>query len=76
MVMPRVSEAIDESYVVEWLIAAGETVAVDQILLRVETDKAIVDIPSTISGTLIQQLVNVDDEISTGADVAVIELAE
>lgn len=74
MAMPRVSEAIDESYVMEWLIAPGEKVAVDQVLLRVETDKAIVDIPSTMSGKLIQQLVKVDDEISTGADVAVIEL--
>lgn len=74
MVMPRVSEAIDESYVTEWLVAPGEKVTVDQVLLRVETDKAVVDIPSTMSGTLSQQLVNVDDEISTGADVAVIEL--
>lgn len=74
MVMPRVSEAIDESYVLEWVIATGEKVAVDQVLLRVETDKAVVDIPSTMSGTLLQQLVNVDDEISTGADVAVIKL--
>lgn len=71
--MPRVSETIDESYVSEWLVAVGETVEVDQVLLRVETDKAIVDIPSTARGTLTEQLVEVDAEVSTGADVAVIE---
>ena len=73
--MPRVSEAIDDSYVVEWLVAVGDTVAENDVLLKVETDKAIVDIPSTVSGRLVQQLVGVDDEITTGTDVAVIETA-
>jgi len=71
--MPRVSETIDEFYVAEWLVAPGETVAVDQALLRVETDKAIVDIPSTVAGKLVSQLVEVDAEVKTGEDVAVIE---
>lgn len=73
VVMPRVSEAIDDSYVVEWMVSVGETVAEGQVLLRVETDKAIVDIPSTASGRLVQQLAGVDDEIHTGNDVAVVE---
>ena len=72
VVMPRVSEAIDESFVVEWMVAVGGSVVVDQVLLRVETDKAIVDIPSTLAGTLTEQLVKVDDEITTGAEVAII----
>jgi len=71
--MPRVAETIDESYVSEWLVAVGDRVEVDQTLLRVETDKAIVDIPSTVAGTLTEQLVAIDAEVSTGADVAVIE---
>jgi pyruvate/2-oxoglutarate dehydrogenase complex dihydrolipoamide acyltransferase (E2) component len=70
--MPRVSETIDESYVSEWLVSVGEPVEVDQVLLRVETDKAIVDIPSTVRGVLTEQLVAIDAEVSTGADVAVI----
>jgi len=73
VVMPRVSEAVDESFVMEWAVDVGATVVVDQVLLRVETDKAIVDIPSTVAGTLTQQLVKVDDEITTGTEVAVIE---
>ncbi|MDO7881577.1 lipoyl domain-containing protein [Antiquaquibacter soli] len=71
--MPRVSETIDEFYVVEWLVAEGEPVAAEQVLLRVETDKAIVDVPSTVAGTLVSQLVAVDAEVTTGSDVAVIE---
>lgn len=73
--MPRVSETIDEFYVVEWLVSPGDPVAVDQVLLRVETDKAIVDVPSTAAGTLVSQLVEVDAEVTTGAAVAVIETA-
>lgn len=73
VVMPKVSEAIDDSFVVEWLVAVGDQVAEGDVLLRVETDKAIVDIASTASGKLVQQLAGVDDEIHTGNDVAVIE---
>jgi 2-oxoglutarate dehydrogenase E2 component (dihydrolipoamide succinyltransferase) len=73
--MPRVSETIDEFYVVEWLVNPGDSVAVEQVLLRVETDKAIVDVPSTAAGTLVSQLVAVDAEVTTGSDVAIIETA-
>ena len=71
--MPRVSEAIDDSSVVEWLVAVGDTVVENDVLLKVETDKAIVDIESTATGRLVQQLAGVDDEIHTGNDIAVIE---
>lgn len=71
--MPRVSETIDEFYVTEWVVSEGDRVAVDDVLLRVETDKAIVDVPSTVAGTLVSQLVAIDAEVHTGADVAVIE---
>lgn len=73
MVMPRVSEAVDESYVMEWVVDVGSDVTVDQVILRVETDKAVVDIPSTVAGKLTQQLVKVDEELATGAEIAVIE---
>ncbi len=73
--MPRVSETIDEFYVTEWLVSPGDSVAVDQVLLRVETDKAIVDVPRTVAGTLVSQLAEVDAEVTTGAAVAVIETA-
>lgn len=73
--LPRVSETIDEFYVVEWLVPVGGQVAEGDVLLRVETDKAIVDIPATASGTLTAQLADVDAEVVTGADIAVIETA-
>lgn len=71
--LPRVSETIDEFYVVEWLVEVGGTVAADEPLLRVETDKAIVDIPSPVAGTLVERLVELDAEVKTGEEVAVVE---
>lgn len=73
--LPRVSETIDEFYVVEWLVEVGGTVEAEQPLLRVETDKAIVDIPSPVAGTLTEQLVALDAEVATGAEIAVLETA-
>lgn len=73
--LPRVSETIDEFYVVEWLVEVGGTVAADEPLLRVETDKAIVDIPSPVAGTLVEQLAALDAEVKTGEEVAVLETA-
>ena len=73
VVMPRVSETIDEFFVVEWLVAVGDLAGEDQALLRVETDKAIVDVPSPVAGKLMRQLVAVDDEVATGSPIAVIE---
>lgn len=49
---PDVGEGIHEGRVVEWLVAEGASVAEDQPLVRVETDKAIVDLPSPRAGTV------------------------
>jgi pyruvate/2-oxoglutarate dehydrogenase complex dihydrolipoamide acyltransferase (E2) component len=42
-------------------------------LLRVETDKALVEVPSPVAGTLVEQLVALEDEIDIGAPIAVID---
>ena len=51
---PDVGEGIHEGRVVEWLVAEGETVAEDQALLKVETDKAVVELPSPYAGTVLR----------------------
>ena len=73
--LPRVAETTDESYVTEFLVSEGESVDEGQAILRVETDKAIVEIPSPAGGVLLTWLIAVDDEVKTGADVAVISTA-
>ena len=73
ILLPRVAETIDESYVAEFLVAIGDTVTEGQPILKVETDKAIVEIPSTAAGVLTGWLVEIDQEISTGTEIATVE---
>ena len=71
--MPRAADTVDEVVVSEWVIAEGATVAEGDPILRVETDKALVEVPAPMGGTLVQHLVAIDDEITTGTPIAVIE---
>jgi pyruvate/2-oxoglutarate dehydrogenase complex dihydrolipoamide acyltransferase (E2) component len=51
---PDVGEGIHEGRIVEWLVAEGQVVAEDQPLVKVETDKAVVELPSPHSGTVLR----------------------
>ena len=73
--MPRAADTVDEVVVAEWIVEPGTTVAAGDPLLRVETDKALVEVPAPVAGTLVEHLVAVDDEIATGTPIAVIESA-
>ena len=68
--MPRVGETVDEVYLVTWKKSVGETVAKDEMLLEVETDKATVEVPSPIDGTILELLFAEGDEIKTGDPIA------
>ena len=71
--MPRAADTVDEVMVSEWVVEPGATISVGDPLIRVETDKALVDVPSPVAGTLVEQLVSIDDEIATGTPIATIE---
>jgi pyruvate/2-oxoglutarate dehydrogenase complex dihydrolipoamide acyltransferase (E2) component len=71
--LPRVAETVNEVVVMEWLVSVGDSVIEGQPLLRVETDKAMVEVPSPIGGTVVEVLVAIDDEISTGHPIIVVE---
>lgn len=71
--MPRAADTVDEVMVSEWVVEPGAMIAVGDPLIRVETDKALVDVPSPVAGTLVEQLVSIDDEIATGTPIATIE---
>jgi len=68
--MPRVAENTDEVYLVSWLKQVGDRVEVGESLMEVETDKATVQIPSPVSGTLLELFFGEGDEINAGAHIA------
>ncbi|EED30993.1 dihydrolipoyllysine-residue acetyltransferase E2 component of pyruvate dehydrogenase complex [gamma proteobacterium NOR5-3] len=66
----------DAAEVVEVLVSPGDSVDVDQGLLVLESDKASMEIPSTVAGTVVEVLAKEGDELAEGAAVAVIETAD
>ena len=61
--------------VIEVLVKAGDKVKVDDSLVTLESDKATMDVPSTVAGTVASVAVKVGDKVSEGAVVVVIESA-
>ena len=61
--------------VIEVLVAVGDEVSVDQGLIVLESDKASMEIPSTVAGTVVELLVASGQQLAEGAPVAVIEVA-
>ncbi|MBE9940260.1 biotin/lipoyl-containing protein, partial [Cellulosimicrobium cellulans] len=70
--MPALGESVTEGTVTRWLKSVGDTVAVDEPLLEVSTDKVDTEIPSPVAGTLEQILVQEDETVEVGANLAVI----
>ena len=59
--------------VIEVMVKAGETVAVDTSLIMVESDKASMEIPSSHAGVVKEVRVKVDDKVSEGSTILVLE---
>ncbi|NYG05640.1 2-oxoglutarate dehydrogenase E2 component (dihydrolipoamide succinyltransferase) [Phycicoccus badiiscoriae] len=70
--MPALGESVTEGTVTRWLKAEGDRVEVDEPLLEVSTDKVDTEIPSPVAGTLTKILVQEDDTVPVGGDLAVI----
>ncbi len=69
---PDVGEGIAEGEVVRWLVAVGDAVRADQTLAEVETDKAVVEIPSPRTGTVMRLAVSEGEKIQVGEILVVI----
>lgn len=70
--LPDVGEGLTEVVIDEWLIGVGEPVGLDAPLVRVETDKAVVDIPSPRAGVLLHQGARPGETLEVGAVLAVV----
>src|SRR5690606_1472609 len=70
--MPALGESVTEGTVTRWLNSVGDRVEVDEPLLEVSTDKVDTEIPSPVAGVLEQILVEEDETVEVGADLAVI----
>ena len=72
VVLPALGESVTEGTVTRWLKKVGDTVAVDEPLVEVSTDKVDTEIPSPVAGTIEQILVQEDETVQVGAVLAII----
>ncbi len=70
--LPDIGEGLTEAEVIRWLVEVGETVTVDQALVEVETDKAVVELPSPRAGTVLHQGAGPGETLAVGEILVVI----
>ncbi|NLV78616.1 MAG: pyruvate dehydrogenase complex dihydrolipoyllysine-residue acetyltransferase, partial [Rhodococcus sp.] len=70
--MPALGESVTEGTVTRWLKSVGDTIAVDEPLLEVSTDKVDTEIPSPVAGVLVEINAQEDDTVEVGGQLAVI----
>lgn len=73
IVVPALGESVSEATVARWLRKAGETVARDEPLVELETDKVSLEVPAPVSGRLVEVLVPEGREVAVGAVIGRIE---
>src|SRR6266702_596538 len=71
--MPRLGESVAEGTVGAWLKQEGDYVEKDESLAEIITDKINAELPSPIAGRLSKILVNTDETVAIGVDIALIE---
>lgn len=64
--MPDIGEGIAEVEIIEWLIAVGDHVDEDQVVVSIETDKSIVEMPTPVAGTVSRLGANPGDTVPVG----------
>lgn len=71
--LPKMGESVAEATITNWLKKVGETIAADEAVLEIATDKVDSEVPSEVSGTLTEILFQVNDVVKVGQTIAIIE---
>lgn len=72
LIMPKMGESIMEATILRWVKQVGDTVEADETVLEIATDKVDSEVPSPISGTIVQILYKENDVVEVGKPIAVI----
>jgi 2-oxoisovalerate dehydrogenase E2 component (dihydrolipoyl transacylase) len=67
--LPDVGEGLTEAEIVEWKVAPGDTIEVNQVLVEIETAKSLVELPSPFAGTVDELLVQSGQTVDVGAPI-------
>ncbi|PKM15935.1 MAG: branched-chain alpha-keto acid dehydrogenase subunit E2 [Gammaproteobacteria bacterium HGW-Gammaproteobacteria-2] len=72
--LPDLGEGLPDATIVEWMVKPGDSIALDEPLVSMETAKAVVEVPSPVSGKVLALAGSAGDVITTGAVLAEFEI--
>lgn len=70
--MPQLGETVTEGTILSWAKQVGDTIAVDEVLVEISTDKVDTEMPSPTAGVIEQILVDEGETVEVGTEIAVI----
>ena len=71
--LPDLGEGLTEAEVVAWHVAVGDEIALNQVIVEVETEKAVVELPSPFAGTVVELLAEPGQTVEVGAPLIAVE---
>ncbi len=71
--LPDVGEGLTEADIVSWHVKAGEKVAINQVIVEIETAKAVVELPCPFEGVVAQLLVDEGQTVDVGTPIIAVE---
>ena len=74
--LPDLGEGLTEAEIVSWHVGVGDTVTLNQVIAEVETEKAVVELPSPFVGTVVELLAEPGTTVDVGAPIIAIEVEQ
>lgn len=72
LIMPKLGESVMEATILKWTKKVGDSIALDECVLEIATDKVDTEVPSPVAGTLVEILFQENDVVAIGKAIAVI----
>ena len=76
LTLPKMGESVDEATIVNWLKNIGDKIDMDDFVVEVATDKVDSEVPSDVSGILIEKCFEINDVVKGGETLCVIEISD
>ena len=73
--LPDLGEGLTEAEIVTWRVTPGDEVALNQVVVDVETEKAVVELPSPYAGRVVEVLAREGETVAVGAPIIAIDIS-
>ena len=76
LTLPKMGESVDEATIVNWLKNIGDKIDMDDFVVEVATDKVDSEVPSDVSGILVEKCFEINDVVKVGETLCIIEISD